>query len=67
MSKLDCHGCDGKGWVMITVSERITPFLSGVDRQPIAGFGVLNRECQAASCPIRHGSGVYPGQQRAAD
>lgn len=59
--KLNCHGCDGKGWVMVVTQERITPFFNNVDgaRVPVEGFAVATRECAAQDCPICHGTGTY--------
>jgi hypothetical protein len=55
-----CHGCDGKGWVMIITQERTVPFLGAVDRRPVAGHTVTTREYAAVSCPICKGSGDAP-------
>jgi RecJ-like exonuclease len=57
MSEKNCHGCDGKGWILICRSERVTPFLSEDGRQPVGNAGVQNREFQAVYCPICKGRG----------
>lgn len=57
MSKKSCHGCEGKGWVLILKSERITPFLSKADGMPVPGVGIAHQEYGADICLICGGSG----------
>lgn len=59
-TKHECHGCLGKGWVMITIKETTMPFLDG--RQPVPGLSRTTRECEAITCPVCRGTGLVSRQ-----
>lgn len=53
-----CHGCDGKGWVLIITSERVVPFFSRTGTVAKPGETMTNRDYGCVDCPICHGEGV---------
>ena len=51
-----CHGCEGKGWVLIISRERTNPFFQ--DGRRVAGEVSISREYQPVTCPVCHGNGL---------
>jgi hypothetical protein len=62
-----CHGCDGKGWVLIVHSERTQPWRDEITRKPVDGFAMTTREYESAKCLICHGSGIVISIDKLAD
>jgi hypothetical protein len=65
MSKITCHGCDGKGWTVFVVRERIRPFREN-DRNDGAimpGWTMISREYDICECPVCRGAGIVDRNQ----
>ena len=62
MTKATCHGCQGKGWILIVTAERVVPFLNQVDRKPVEGLAIQTREFGVEICPICKGTGSAAGE-----
>ena len=58
MTHKTCHGCEGKGWVLIIRSEVTKPWLDQLTRKPVPECAMQTREYEAALCPICRGEGV---------
>lgn len=62
-AKPDCYGCEGRGWIVLLVRERLQPYKDQTGTiHPTCGM--QTREYMAADCPVCKGSGVAPRLDR---
>lgn len=56
-NRITCQGCEGKGWILVTIRETVMPYIH--DGHPVPGHTRAIRDCEPRTCPVCRGEGTY--------